>query len=75
MVSVCRDWGGSGPPVVLLHGLAGHSGEWDLVAEALSARFRVVAAVAVSIPGTGHDLHLERPEALLAVLSDFLGGW
>ncbi|MEU2249816.1 alpha/beta hydrolase [Streptomyces sp. NPDC019224] len=39
----CRDWGGSGSPVVLLHGLAGHAGEWDALAEALSTRHRVVA--------------------------------
>lgn len=40
---VCRDWGGSGPPVVLLHGLAGHAGEWDALAARLSATHRVVA--------------------------------
>ncbi|MGD1222046.1 alpha/beta fold hydrolase [Streptomyces krungchingensis] len=40
---VCRDWGGPGTPVVLLHGLAGHSGEWDAVARHLSRRYRVVA--------------------------------
>ncbi|MFE7232328.1 alpha/beta fold hydrolase [Streptomyces sp. NPDC057596] len=40
---VCRDWGGLGPPVVLLHGLAGHSGEWDATARRLSSRYRVVA--------------------------------
>jgi pimeloyl-ACP methyl ester carboxylesterase len=41
----CRDWGGSGggPPVVLLHGLAGQAGEWDDLAQALSSRYRVVA--------------------------------
>jgi pimeloyl-ACP methyl ester carboxylesterase len=39
----CRDWGGSGPPVVLLHGLAGHVGEWDTTARHLRARHRVVA--------------------------------
>ena len=39
----CRDWGGSGPPVVLLHGLAGHAGEWDTLARALSPDYRVVA--------------------------------
>ncbi|MCF3131907.1 alpha/beta fold hydrolase [Streptomyces olivochromogenes] len=39
----CRDWGGSGPPVALLHGLAGHVGEWDDLARALSPRHRVVA--------------------------------
>ncbi|MET9934700.1 MULTISPECIES: alpha/beta fold hydrolase [unclassified Streptomyces] len=39
----CRDRGGSGIPVVLLHGLAGHAGEWDPVARGLSPRHRVVA--------------------------------
>ncbi|MEU1849540.1 hypothetical protein ABZ499_09760 [Streptomyces sp. NPDC019990] len=28
--------------------------------------------VAVSVPGAGHDVHLERPEAVLRVLRDFL---
>ncbi|MFD9438324.1 alpha/beta fold hydrolase [Streptomyces sp. NPDC060006] len=40
---VCRDSGGPGRPVVLLHGLAGHSGEWDRTARRLSPRYRVVA--------------------------------
>ncbi|MEU2437197.1 alpha/beta hydrolase [Streptomyces rubradiris] len=40
---VCRDGGGPGPAVVLLHGLAGHAGEWDALAERLSGRHRVVA--------------------------------
>jgi pimeloyl-ACP methyl ester carboxylesterase len=39
----CRDWGGAGQPVVLLHGLAGHAGEWDKTAGHLSPRYRVVA--------------------------------
>ncbi|WP_435853581.1 alpha/beta fold hydrolase [Streptomyces sparsogenes] len=32
----CRHWGGSGPPFVLLHGLAGHAGAWDALARVLS---------------------------------------
>ncbi|MET8538200.1 alpha/beta hydrolase [Streptomyces sp. NPDC005065] len=40
---VCRDWGGPGQPVVLLHGLAGHTGEWDRTAQRLSPRHRVIA--------------------------------
>ncbi|MFE8916945.1 alpha/beta fold hydrolase [Streptomyces globisporus] len=40
---VCRDWGGRGQPVVLLHGLAGHAGEWEAVASRLGGRYRVVA--------------------------------
>ncbi|MFF0475370.1 alpha/beta fold hydrolase [Streptomyces sp. NPDC004284] len=46
----CRDWGGgggsggSGSDVLLLHGLAGHSGEWEAVARLLrDAGHRVVA--------------------------------
>ncbi|WP_239096468.1 alpha/beta hydrolase [Streptomyces sp. SID11385] len=38
------DWGGDGPPLVLLHGLAGYAGEWEAVAVRLRARgHRVVA--------------------------------
>ncbi|AKN73122.1 hypothetical protein QR97_28205 [Streptomyces sp. PBH53] len=37
---VCRDWGGAGPAVVLLHGLAGHAGEWDVPARRLTDRSR-----------------------------------
>lgn len=40
---VCRDFGGSGPPVLLLHGLAGHAGEWTDTARALCSRSRVLA--------------------------------
>ncbi len=25
----CREFGGSGPPVMFLHGLAEHAGEWE----------------------------------------------
>ena len=38
-----RDWGGSGQPVVLLHGLASNCRFWDLVAPILSEHFAVVA--------------------------------
>ncbi|MER5205118.1 alpha/beta hydrolase [Streptomyces sp. NPDC002825] len=43
----CRDWGGSGgsgADTLLLHGLAGHAGEWDALAPLLrDAGHRVVA--------------------------------
>nr|WP_267956060.1 alpha/beta fold hydrolase [Streptomyces sp. MBT33] len=39
----CRDRGGVHYPVVLLHGLASHAGEWDTIARRLSSRHRVVA--------------------------------
>ncbi|MER5777356.1 alpha/beta hydrolase [Streptomyces sp. NPDC002039] len=52
----CRDWGGSGPPIVLLHGLAGHAGEWDTLARNLSRRYRVVA-----VDQRGHGASERRP--------------
>jgi pimeloyl-ACP methyl ester carboxylesterase len=39
----CRDFGGDGPAVVFLHGLAGHAGEWANTAAALVADHRVLA--------------------------------
>ncbi len=38
-----RDWGGSGQPLVLLHGLASTCRIWDLVAPILADHFAVVA--------------------------------
>ncbi|MFF2409677.1 alpha/beta fold hydrolase [Streptomyces sp. NPDC058092] len=55
----CRDRGGSGPPVLLLHGLAGHAGEWDTVARELSTRYRVVA-----VDQRGHGASEHRPRDL-----------
>lgn len=37
------DFGGDGPPVLLLHGLAGYAGEWTQTASWLTERARVVA--------------------------------
>ncbi|MET9118912.1 alpha/beta hydrolase [Streptomyces longwoodensis] len=63
----CRDWGGSGPPVVLLHGLAGHAGEWDALAPALSLRHRVVA---VDQRGHGASERLPREASRAAYVAD-----
>ncbi|MFI9755316.1 alpha/beta fold hydrolase [Streptomyces collinus] len=52
----CRDWGGSGSPVVLLHGLAGHAGEWDGLARDLGPRYRIVA-----VDQRGHGASERRP--------------
>ena len=43
---------GAGPPLVLLHGWAMHSGLWGPLPAALAARFRVHA---VDLPGHGHS--------------------
>ncbi|MEU2394932.1 alpha/beta hydrolase [Streptomyces sp. NPDC007369] len=53
----CRDWGGGhGRAVLMLHGLAGSSGEWDAPARALAAERRVVA-----VDQRGHGLSTRRP--------------
>jgi pimeloyl-ACP methyl ester carboxylesterase len=50
------DFGGDGPPVVLLHGLAGHCGEWERTARWLTPLYRVVAPDA-----RGHGASDRRP--------------
>ncbi|MCX5130454.1 alpha/beta fold hydrolase [Streptomyces sp. NBC_00347] len=56
----CRDWDshhpGSTTPVVLLHGLAGHAGEWDAAAAHLAPHHRVVA-----VDQRGHGAGERRP--------------
>ncbi|WP_033218974.1 alpha/beta fold hydrolase [Kitasatospora phosalacinea] len=54
----CRDWAGdpAGRPVLLLHGLAGHAGEWDALAGALAPAHRVVA-----VDQRGHGRSTRRP--------------
>ena len=39
----CRDWGGAGQPLVLLHGLASTCRIWDLTAPILARHFAVTA--------------------------------
>ncbi|WP_438363973.1 alpha/beta fold hydrolase [Streptomyces viridosporus] len=56
---VCRDRGGPGKPVVLLHGLAGHAGEWEVVASRLIARYRVV-----TVDQRGHGASERHPQAV-----------
>ena len=38
----CRDWGGSGQPILLLHGLASTCHIWDQAAPILARSFAVV---------------------------------
>jgi pimeloyl-ACP methyl ester carboxylesterase len=51
-----RDWGGSGPPVVLLHGLSSSLTIWDFTAPILAERFHVIA-----VDQRGHGLS-SKPE-------------
>jgi pimeloyl-ACP methyl ester carboxylesterase len=48
----CLEYGGTGPPVLLLHGLAGHAEEWAETAGWLARRSRVVA---LDSRGHGHS--------------------
>ena len=50
------DWGGSGQPLILLHGLASTAHIWDLIAPALRDDFRVVA-----LDWRGHGLSDKPP--------------
>lgn len=67
----CRDWGGPGRPghtVVLLHGLAGHAGEWDTTARLLHAAGHRV--VAVDQRGHGHSERLPEDTSRAAHVAD-----
>ncbi|MCI3241504.1 alpha/beta hydrolase [Streptomyces sp. 7R016] len=67
---VCRDWGRSGEqPIVFLHGLAGHAGEWDVLARMLSCRYRVVA---VDQRGHGASERLPRDVSRAAYVADVI---
>jgi pimeloyl-ACP methyl ester carboxylesterase len=57
----CADYGGNGPPALLLHGLAGHAREWDATAAWLSQRCRVLAPDA-----RGHGRSERRPDDVSA---------
>ena len=52
-----RDWGGTGRPIVLLHGLASSCHIWDLVAPRLAEEFSVIA-----VDQRGHGLS-DKPES------------
>ena len=63
------DWGGDGPPLVMLHGLTGHAHTWDHTAEALSARYHVYA-----LDQRGHgDTEWASRYGIPAMLGDLLG--
>jgi pimeloyl-ACP methyl ester carboxylesterase len=67
----CLDHGGDGQPAVLVHGLAGHAGEWDGTAAWLTATHRVAAPDA-----RGHGRSERRPDDVSrAAYVDDLGRW
>jgi len=63
------DWGGDGPPLVMLHGLTGHARTWDHTAAGLSARYHVYA-----LDQRGHgDTGWAPGYGIPAMLGDLLG--
>lgn len=58
------DWGGSGPPVLLLHGLTGRSTGWGDVARQLGLHFRPVALDLRGHGESGRPVSGYNPEAL-----------
>ena len=65
-----RDWGGTGQPVVLVHGLASNCRIWDLVAPMLSQQFRVVA---LDQRGHGQSFKPDEGYDFATVVSDLDG--
>jgi pimeloyl-ACP methyl ester carboxylesterase len=53
----CRDYGGQGPPIVLLHGLAGYAEGWAETARGLGEAHRVLA-----LDQRGHGRSERNPE-------------
>ena len=73
-----REWAGSGPPLLLLHGFTGRAALWEPVARALAPAWHVLA---VDLLGHGDSdapadpgrYRMERAVADLAALLDALG--
>lgn len=63
------DYGGTGPTVLLLHGLAGHAGEWSSTAARLRRRARVIA---LDTRGHGHSDRNPRDVSLEALNTDVI---
>ena len=55
----CRDFGGAGPAVLFLHGLAGHSGEWAQTAAGITAEYRMLG-----LDQRGHGQSERHPQDL-----------
>ena len=64
------DWGGSGTPLVMLHGLSGHARTWDHTAEALRDQYHVLA-----LDQRGHGDSEWAPQYGLRPMAKDLLGW
>ncbi len=70
------DYGGDGPLILLLHGLAGSAENWDAVGDDLAESGRVVAIDllgAGETPPAGREVSIEHNAALVARVIDDLG--
>jgi pimeloyl-ACP methyl ester carboxylesterase len=70
-MALAFDSHGSGPPLVLLHGLGSHRGMWAPVREALMRERRVIA---LDVPGFAGSA-TEPAEPTTAGLTGYLEGW
>jgi pimeloyl-ACP methyl ester carboxylesterase len=71
-----KDYGGSGQPIVMVHGLGGSIANWDVLGPRLTPLGRVVA---LDLPGfglspPGKDWSLETHAAAIVDLVEYLGG-
>ncbi len=72
--SLARDVLGSGPPMVLVHGLSASRRAWDLITHELAEEFTTYA---IDLPGHGDSppissVHPTTPQDLARALGDFL---
>src|SRR5207302_6799085 len=65
------DFGGSGPTLLLVHGLGGSHLNWMLVGDRLAQHHRVLA---VDLPGFGRSPRAGR-DVSVAANAELLGGW
>lgn len=76
ILSNVEDHGGSGPPIVFVHGLGGSAGNWNLLAPLLADRAHCVA---LDLPGHGRsapaprcdlDAHVDAVVALIDIIDE-----
>ena len=65
-----RDWGGSGPPIVMLHGLASTCQMWEQAAPILVSDYRVIA---MDQRGHGHSAKPDHGYDFSSVGNDLMG--
>jgi pimeloyl-ACP methyl ester carboxylesterase len=67
--------GSGSPALVLLHGLGANGAVWGPLLERLRPRFdelRRLAPDVIELPGLGHNLQVESPDALVQLIEQRL---